>query len=105
MEPILDAESAKHRVIVALDCKIAITNRPAPWAYRTVAGITQAKILAAACLMIERVCGRTGSPFKALETGAWLSFVSLIKRLSPIATHRFLSEASATASFVRFSYT
>jgi hypothetical protein len=75
MEPILDAEFAKHRVIVALDCKIAITNRPAPWAYRTVGGITQAKILAAACLMIERVCGRTGSPFKALETGAWLSFV------------------------------
>ena len=41
-----------------------------------------ANILTAACLMIASVRGRTGLPFNALETGAWLSFDSLIKRLT-----------------------
>src|SRR5882672_11170383 len=60
--------------------------------YRT---ITQAVILAAVCLMIARVRGRTGLPFIALETGVWLSFDSLIKRLTPMSDHLFLSEGSA----------
>jgi hypothetical protein len=42
-------------------------------------------------------------PFNALETGAWVSFDSRIKRLRPMADHFFLSEGSAIASFVRFS--
>src|SRR5262245_20323545 len=103
MEPILDAEFAKHRVIVALDCKIAVTNRPVPWAYRTVGGITQAKILAAVWRRIERVCGRTPLPLIALPTGARLNFDSRANRLNPIAANLFLSEGSAITNFVRFS--
>jgi len=44
-------------------------------------------------------------PFNALDTGVWLSFDSLIKRLRPMADHFFLSEGSAIISFVRFSKT
>ncbi len=39
-----------------------------------------------------------GLPFIALEIGAWLSLLSLIKRLRPIADHLILSDVSATAS-------
>ena len=42
--------------------------------------------------MIERVRGRTGMPSVALETGVWLSLDSLIKRLTPMASHLFRSE-------------
>jgi hypothetical protein len=44
-------------------------------------------------------------PFNALETGTVLNFDSLDRRLRPIARQLFLSEESATASFVRFSKT
>lgn len=59
--------------------------------------------LSAVCRTIERVWGRTGLPFNTLETGAWVSFDSRIKRLRPMADHFFLSKGSATTSFVRFS--
>jgi hypothetical protein len=69
--------------------KSRIITRPISWA--------------AVCLMIARVRKRTGLPFNAFETGAWLSFDSLINRLTPIADHLFLSKGSAITSFVRFS--
>jgi hypothetical protein len=40
--------------------------------------------------MIASVRGRTGLPFNAFETGAWLSFDSLIKRLTPMSDYLFL---------------
>ena len=44
-------------------------------------------------------------PFKALETGSWLSFDAPIMRLRPMSDHLFRSEGSAITSFVRFSKT
>jgi hypothetical protein len=46
--------------------------------------------LAAACLRVERVRSLIGLPLIALEIGAWFSFDSRIKRLTPIAITVFL---------------
>jgi hypothetical protein len=63
-----------------------------------------ANILPTVCLMIARVRGRTGVPFNVLETGAWLSFDSLIKHpMSRIEGNGVRSSTGTGVSSASFS--